>query len=47
MHTLDDLLASGVAGRTVLVRSDLNVPLDGSPSPMTAASARHSYVAGL
>ena len=29
MHTLDDLLASGVAGRTVLVRSDLNVPLDG------------------
>jgi phosphoglycerate kinase len=30
VHTLDDLLASGVAGRTVLVRSDLNVPLDGS-----------------
>ncbi len=29
MHTLDDLLATGVAGRTVLVRSDLNVPLDG------------------
>ena len=29
VHTLDDLLASGVAGRTVLVRSDLNVPLDG------------------
>ncbi len=29
MHTLDDLLASGVAGRTVLVRTDLNVPLDG------------------
>lgn len=28
-QTLDDLLASGVAGRTVLVRSDLNVPLDG------------------
>jgi len=27
--TLDDLLASGVSGRTVLVRSDLNVPLDG------------------
>lgn len=26
--TLDDLLATGVAGRTVLVRSDLNVPLD-------------------
>jgi len=30
VHTLDDLLASGIAGRTVLVRSDLNVPLDGS-----------------
>ena len=30
MHTLDDLLASGVSGRTVLVRSDLNVPLDGT-----------------
>jgi len=30
VRTLDDLLADGVAGRTVLVRSDLNVPLDGS-----------------
>jgi len=32
--TLDDLLAAGVSGRTVLVRSDLNVPLseDGSVS---------------
>ncbi|SDP35106.1 phosphoglycerate kinase [Nakamurella panacisegetis] len=30
MHTLDDLLAIGVSGRTVLVRSDLNVPLDGT-----------------
>ncbi|MCZ4550587.1 phosphoglycerate kinase [Gordonia rubripertincta] len=28
--TLADLLATGVEGRTVLVRSDLNVPLDGS-----------------
>ncbi|MFC5994229.1 phosphoglycerate kinase [Pseudonocardia hispaniensis] len=28
MRTLDDLLDEGVAGRTVLVRSDLNVPLD-------------------
>ncbi|HEY0639611.1 MAG TPA: phosphoglycerate kinase [Pseudonocardiaceae bacterium] len=28
MRTLDDLLAEGVGGRTVLVRSDLNVPLD-------------------
>jgi len=30
VRTLDDLIAEGVAGRTVLVRSDLNVPLDGS-----------------
>jgi phosphoglycerate kinase len=29
-HTLDELLADGVRGRYVLVRSDLNVPLDGS-----------------
>ena len=29
MQTLDDLLAEGVAGRRVLVRADLNVPLDG------------------
>ncbi|MGD9989678.1 phosphoglycerate kinase [Pseudonocardia sp.] len=29
MRSLDDLLTEGVAGRTVLVRSDLNVPLDG------------------
>lgn len=28
--SLDDLIAEGVAGRRVLVRSDLNVPLDGS-----------------
>ena len=28
MRVLDDLLAEGVAGRRVLVRSDLNVPLD-------------------
>jgi phosphoglycerate kinase len=28
--TLEDLLAEGVAGRRVLVRSDLNVPLDGT-----------------
>jgi phosphoglycerate kinase len=28
--TLDDLLADGVEGRGVLVRSDLNVPLDGA-----------------
>ncbi|TDQ01124.1 phosphoglycerate kinase [Labedaea rhizosphaerae] len=29
MKTLDDLLSEGVAGRRVLVRADLNVPLDG------------------
>lgn len=28
MQTLDDLIDAGVEGRTVLVRSDLNVPLD-------------------
>ncbi|WAL63058.1 phosphoglycerate kinase [Amycolatopsis cynarae] len=30
VKTLEDLLAEGVAGRRVLVRSDLNVPLDGT-----------------
>ena len=30
VKTLDDLLSEGVEGRGVLVRSDLNVPLDGS-----------------
>jgi phosphoglycerate kinase len=30
VRTLDDLLGEGVEGRTVLVRSDLNVPLDDS-----------------
>jgi phosphoglycerate kinase len=29
-HTLDELIAEGVRGRYILVRSDLNVPLDGS-----------------
>jgi phosphoglycerate kinase len=29
VRSLDDLLTEGVAGRPVLVRSDLNVPLDG------------------
>ena len=28
MKTLDDLIVEGVAGRRVLVRADLNVPLD-------------------
>ncbi len=32
MKTLDDLLAEGVRDRGVLVRSDLNVPLGGSPT---------------
>jgi phosphoglycerate kinase len=30
VRTLDDLLAEGVRGRRVLVRADLNVPLDGA-----------------
>ena len=30
MKTVADLLNGGVSGRTVLIRSDLNVPLDGS-----------------
>jgi phosphoglycerate kinase len=30
VRTLDELLAEGVSGRTVLVRADLNVPLDGA-----------------
>ncbi len=29
VKTLDDLLGEGVSGRRVLVRADLNVPLDG------------------
>lgn len=42
VHTLQDLLAAGVQGRTVLVRSDLNVPLDGEtvtdPGRVTASA---------
>jgi phosphoglycerate kinase len=30
VRTVDDLVSEGVAGRTVLVRSDLNVPLEGT-----------------
>ncbi|NYE94165.1 phosphoglycerate kinase [Psychromicrobium silvestre] len=30
LHTLDELLAEGVQGRYILVRSDLNVPLSGA-----------------
>ncbi|RFU19370.1 phosphoglycerate kinase [Geodermatophilus marinus] len=35
MRSLDDLLAEGVAGRRVLVRSDLNVPLDTTTRAIT------------
>ncbi|TFV59318.1 phosphoglycerate kinase [Geodermatophilus sp. DF01-2] len=35
MRSLDDLLAEGVSGRRVLVRADLNVPLDKSPRAIT------------
>jgi phosphoglycerate kinase len=35
MKTLEDLLADGVSGRGVLVRSDLNVPLDSAGSQGT------------
>ena len=40
MRTLDDLLAEGVRGTRVLVRADLNVPLDGHDlAGHTSASA--------
>ncbi|WP_100498097.1 phosphoglycerate kinase [Geodermatophilus chilensis] len=35
MRSLDDLLAEGVSGRRVLVRADLNVPLDKSTKAIT------------
>src|SRR3954454_14712959 len=35
MRSLDDLLAEGVSGRRVLVRTDLNVPLDKSTKAIT------------
>jgi phosphoglycerate kinase len=35
LPTLDDLLAEGVAGRRVLVRADLNVPLDKGSGAIT------------
>jgi phosphoglycerate kinase len=35
MRSLDDLLAEGVSGRRVLVRADLNVPLDKSTGEIT------------
>ena len=35
MRSLDDLLSEGVSGRRVLVRTDLNVPLDKSTGEIT------------
>ncbi|MFD0785536.1 phosphoglycerate kinase, partial [Micromonospora azadirachtae] len=35
IRTLDDLLAEGVSGRRVLVRADLNVPLDKQTGSIT------------
>ena len=35
MRSLDDLLGEGVSGRRVLVRTDLNVPLDKTTSEIT------------
>jgi phosphoglycerate kinase len=41
MRSLDDLLAEGVSGRRVLVRTDLNVPLNHStPSPVISDDGR-------
>jgi phosphoglycerate kinase len=41
MRTLDDLIKHGVAGRRVLVRSDLNVPLtDGPTGPQVTDDGR-------
>ncbi len=39
MKTLDDLLAEGVAGRRVLVRADLNVPLSKTEAATNAPAA--------
>ncbi len=38
IRPLDDLLAEGVSGRRVLVRADLNVPLDKGDSPQLVRS---------
>ncbi len=43
MQTLEDLLKHGVAGRRVLVRSDLNVPLDQS-KPESPAITDHGRI---
>ena len=43
--SLDDLLAQGVSGRGVLVRSDLNVPLeDGEITDLSASVSRETSV---
>ena len=38
--TLDDLLSDGVSGRHVLVRADLNVPLEGGQMVLGAGRGR-------
>ena len=40
MRTIDDLLAEGVAGRRVLVRADLNVPLSKTESGVITDDGR-------
>jgi phosphoglycerate kinase len=40
MRTLDDLIRHGVAGRRILVRSDLNVPLSKDARPKVADDSR-------
>jgi phosphoglycerate kinase len=40
MRTLDDLIAHGVAGRRILVRSDLNVPLSKTDPPTVTDDGR-------
>jgi len=40
VRTLDDLLAEGVAGRRILVRSDLNVPLSKDDTPQVTDDGR-------
>jgi phosphoglycerate kinase len=46
VQTLDDLLAEGVAGRRVLVRSDLNVPLDQATDPPTVTDPGRIIASG-
>ncbi len=46
MKTLDQLLSEGVSGRRVLVRADLNVPLDG-PTPDERSLDRNASSLGV